>query len=605
MITFFKQNIIWLTFFISSVVMLIISLVASTMMISYAEIIEDTSKANMLALSRAAALLVSAEELDEFVMPEDMQTSEYLNVKNRLIAFNDISGTEYTYYLRLDTNTNKMQFIIDNIPADFTALIEPQVEREASPDIALSGKANTVELGSYSEGWEGYLTAFAPVYYSDGRLSNTVAGVDMLDVSIRKAQTNMNLLSNLLTFAMVLVLSSCLFSLLLYRRKVKQSQIANEAKSSFLSRMSHEIRTPLSAIVGLCNMSLESDDLPTIKEYLKRLDTSSQHLRGIIDNVLDISKIESGKLVLDFIPVNLNQEIEQIGHMIRPQTIVKKQLFLVDIDKTIPEVLQYDVPHIRQIVVNLLSNAIKFTPENGTIKLSVSLLETKDNKCNLLWCVEDTGIGISAEQQEKLFLPFEQADSSTTRKYGGTGLGLSIAKQLVEMMNGNIHLESSYGNGSKFIFNIWLDKGSESSLANITEPPVPEKSINLQGKHILLVEDVETNQIIVQDILERYGCIVKITNNGLEGYKEYTANSEKYVMILMDVQMPIMDGYEATKKIRTSGLENARQIPIIAMTANVYREDIDEALAAGMNAHIGKPFDAKQIDQVFSQIPFE
>ena len=600
--TFLKKNTIWLTFFMSAVVMLVIAFFASEMMMSSAETIEKSSMENMLALSRAAALLVPAEELDRFAEPEDMYTAEYAALKEKIIAFNRLSGTEYTYYLRLDTDANGMQFIIDNTAEDYSALSIEPVPREYAPDLALTGVANTVEIGSYSEDWEGYMTAFAPVYYSDGSLSNTVAGVDALDFSIREARKNMSNFSLLLTVSIVAVFSACFYSLLLYRRKVKQAQTASEAKSAFLSRMSHEIRTPLSAIVGFCGMSAEADDVTKIKEYIGRINMASQHLRGVIDDVLDISKIEAGKLVLEFIPVSLSDELEHIEHMIRPQTAAKGQQFIVNIDKKIPALLKYDVPHTRQIVVNLLSNAVKFTPKGGTVKLSVALSEMKGDRCNLLWRVEDNGIGISPEQQEKLFRPFEQADISTTRKYGGTGLGLSIAKQLVEMMGGAISVESGPEGGSKFTFNLWLDRVSESELASFENPGLHRQTADLSGKEILLVEDVETNQIIMQDMLEKYGAGVRVASNGLEGYNEYAANPDKYAMILMDVQMPVMDGYEATRKIRASGHANAALIPIVAMTANVYKEDVDRALAAGMTEHIGKPLDIRQIDRVFAKV---
>ena len=598
--TFFKKNITWLTFFLSAIVMIAMALVTSTLMISSAETIEASSRAQMEALSRAAALLVTAEELEPFTLPEDMETPEYVALKQRIIAFNDLSGTEYTYYLRLDRETNMMQFIIDNTPDEYTALSVPEVPREAAPDLALAGTPNTMPLGSYSDGWEGYMTAFAPVYYRDGTLSNIVAGVDAIDVSIRQAQGNMGSLSFFLILSMVLVLGACFSSLLLYQRQAKRAQIASEAKSSFLSRMSHEIRTPLNAIVGFCAMSGDSDDFDAVKTYLAHIDTASQHLRRVIDDVLDISKIESGKMALELIPASIGHEMTQIEQIIRPQTQARAQYFTVAIDPGVPEAARFDATHLRQVIVNLLSNAIKFTPENGAITLSLSLLETRGTRCHLQWCVEDTGIGISAEQQEKLFLPFEQADISTTRKFGGTGLGLSISKQLIDMMGGVIRIESQLGVGSKFSFNLWLEK-IDAALLDSDDLQDSDIIIDLRGKTVLLVEDVETNQIIACSMLEKYGAEIEIADNGLDGYNAFAGNPEKYAMILMDVQMPVMDGYDATKKIRASGLENAREIPIVAMTANVYKEDVEKALAVGMNEHIGKPFDMKQIDRVFSR----
>ena len=596
--TFIKRNIIWGTFFGSSIVMLIIAVAASQMMVSSAETIEETSKQHILALSRAAALLATADDLNKFTRAEDMELPEYKALNKRLIEFNDASGTEYTYFLRLVENENKMQFIVDN-SVDTSALREPLMAREEAPDIALSGIANNVPLGSYSAGWEGYMTAYAPVYYADGSLSNVVAGVDILDIYIRETQQNMQRLSLLLIFSIIAVLGTCLYSLLLYRRKARQALIASEAKSSFLSRMSHEIRTPLNAIMGFCGMSIASDDTAKIKDYLRNIDSSSNHLKQIIDDVLDISKIESGKIVLECFPADFPEEINQIESIIRPQTDKKNQAFVIDVGKDVPKFVKYDVVHVRQVVVNLLSNAVKFTPDGGTVKLSVSMSAIKENRCNLLWVVEDTGIGITEEEQQKLFRPFEQADISTTRKYGGTGLGLSISKNLVEIMGGHIQLESSAGNGSKFFFDLWLEIVDEHTFAESNNTVKSGEALSLAGRHILVVEDVETNQVIIQDILEKYGAEVKIADNGLEGYNEYIANPDKYSMILMDVQMPVLDGYEATKMIRSSGCERADTIPIIAMTANVYKEDVEKTKACGMNGHIGKPFDLRQIEQIF------
>jgi Signal transduction histidine kinase len=598
---FLKKNVAWLTFLVSAIAMLIVAIAANKAMRASAQMIENASLEEMLALSRAASVLATADELDEYILPGDEMKPGYSALKDKLIAFTDNAGLEFTYFLRLDPDTNRMSFIIDNSLGVFNALSDPDMAREDAPDIALAGTANVVPLGSYSDGWEGYLTAFAPVHYSDGRLSNIVAGVDRLDKYIKVAQDNNRYLAVMLTISLSIVLGSCVFSMFLYGAKAKQAQAANEAKSSFLSRMSHEIRTPLNAIVGLCGMSIRSDDINAIKEYLGSITTSSQHLRRIIDDVLDLSKIESGKLTLEFIPASLRYEVSQIEDIVRPQTNAKGQTFLVEIAENVPDSVQYDVTHIRQVVVNLLSNAVKFTPDEGVIKLSVSLIGLDENRCNLRWCVEDNGIGISEQQQGKLFQAFEQADISTTRKYGGTGLGLSISKQLVEMMGGKITVESHLGTGSKFIFNIWLDL-SDSYADDAIVDATSNKAFDLTGKYVLLVEDVEINQLIAVDMLEQYGAIVDCAVDGLDGYKKYLSSPDKYIMILMDIQMPVMDGYESTKKIRSSGHAGCDNIPIIAMTANVYNDDINRALEAGMNGHIGKPFDMNTINSVFAQL---
>ena len=594
---FVKQNTIWMTFFGSSIIVLILAIVTSMMMVSSGKTIEETSRQHILALSRAAALLVSADELDMFMQEQDMQRPEYAALNHELMEFNDISETEYTYYLRLVESENKMQFIIDN-SVDTEALSMPLVDREHAPDIALTGLANAVEFGSYSENWEGYMTAYAPVYYSNGRLSNIVAGVDMLDVYIRQSQQNMHTLSTLLIIFITMVLGFCLYSLLLYQRKAKQALSASEAKSSFLSRMSHEIRTPLNAIIGFCNMSMASNHIREIKQYLGHINSASLHLFQVINDVLDISKIETGKVVLEYLACELRHEVKQIDDIIRPQAEKKKLNFSIDMDERVPAFVLCDAVRLKQVIVNLLSNALKFTPESGKVSLSVSLEETRGNQCKLVWAVEDSGIGISEKQKQKLFRPFEQADVSTTRKYGGTGLGLTISQNLVEMMGGHIQLDSCVGVGSKFYFSLWLDMIDDQTMATQNAAGDMDPTIDLTGREILVVEDVETNQMIIQYMLEGYGAHVTLVNDGQEGYDAYVKNPDRFCLILMDIQMPVLDGYEATKKIRSSDCPNAKTIPIVAMTANVYKEDVEKAKECGMNDHIGKPFDATQIEHM-------
>ncbi len=601
---FLKNNMIMLPFFASAVVVLIVAALVSRVMVSSANMIERGTEERMLALSEAAALLVTAEELDEFLQAKDMEKPEYAAVKAKLDTFTRDAGIVFTYYMRLDEETGKMQFIVDNVtdPAEMDGLTSELQEREEWLDAALAtGKAQVVDLGSYSDGWDGLLTAWMPLFYQDGTASNIVAGVDMQDEYIKTERNNTYILTGVLVAALMVVLLTCFWSLSMYRQKARQAEQASMAKSTFLSSMSHEMRTPMNAIIGLGAMARKSGDMEEVRGYLDSIETSSQHLRQVIDNVLDISKIESGKVELELVAADLRQEINSIAGIIRTQAEGKNQTLAVNVEDALPQAVHMDTTHLRQVAINLLSNAVKFTPAGGAISMRVCLLEQKGGLCNIEWRVKDNGIGIDGESQKRLFRPFVQGDVSTTRKYGGTGLGLAISKQLVELMGGDILLESAPGQGSEFIFNTWLRAAAPADVPRVHA--VDGKMPDLSGKTVLLVEDSEINQLIAIDMLNNYGAVVDTAGNGREGVEKYLAAPSRYALVFMDIQMPEMDGYTATRTIRASGTPGAADVPIIAMTANVFKEDVDKAFASGMDYHVKKPFEEDKIrDAIFAAL---
>ena len=506
------------------------------------------------------------------------------------------------------------------------------------------------------------------------------------------------------------------------------AEAVSKAKSEFLARMSHEIRTPMNAIIGMTSIAQKSDD-PERKIYcLEKISSASKHLLGVINDILDMSKIEANKFEISTSEFDFEKMLMNITNMVGFRMDEKNHNFVVNFDPAISHSIIGDEQRISQVIVNLLSNALKFTPERGTISLYIKCIEEDNNEIKLRFTVSDTGIGISPEQQSKLFGSFEQADGSISRRFGGTGLGLAISKRIIELMGGEIGIESEVGVGTKVIFDITVGKGTQKALTNISQkidrnnlrilavddsattceyflhlmgqlglncdvatsgedalgmieiaaqngkpynffftdwmmpgmdgielasiikkrmptdsviimisaahwsdieseaiaagingfiskPLFPsalvdcintclgavtpedmkiaaeQKHFNFSEYRLLLVEDVEVNREIVAALLEDTKINIDVAVNGVEAVEKFSANSNKYNLIFMDIHMPIMDGYEATKKIRASTHSSAGQIPIIAMTANAFKEDVDHCKECGMNDHISKPID--------------
>ena len=515
---------------------------------------------------------------------------------------------------------------------------------------------------------------------------------------------------------------------------------ASGAKGEFLSRMSHEIRTPLNAIIGMINIGLDTADIEKKNYCFKRADGASKHLLGIINDILDMSKIEADKFDLLYTEIDFEQTLKNITNMANIRAEEKRQNFIVNLGDDVPAYIVSDELRLSQVITNLLTNAIKFTPENGIISLNVDKIEEIDDDIVLKIEVTDTGIGISKDQQEKLFKSFNQADASISQKFGGTGLGLAISKQIVELMGGEIWIESELGKGSKFIFKIKTKKAERKSRTKLSEnlnreninilavddseetrayfthvmkalklscdvasggsqavhmvkntadkpyniffvdwqmpdmdgieltkkikeingensivimisandwnavekeavaagvqhfiskPLFPSELINAINiciatdtdepaenipakkepeRHwdfcnytLLIAEDIEINREIMTAVLDETNISIDYAANGITAVDLFTADPEKYNLILMDVNMPEMDGYEATQQIRSLGFSKAKDIPIIAMTANVFKEDIDKCLLSGMNDHTGKPIEKEALFELLDK----
>ena len=512
---------------------------------------------------------------------------------------------------------------------------------------------------------------------------------------------------------------------------LEKAQDANVAKSIFLSNMSHEIRTPMNAIIGMTAIGKSADEIEKKDRAFERIESASTHLLGVINDILDISKIESGRLELSPTDFDFEKLLIRIVNVTSLRVEEKRQSLTVYVDRDIPQFMFGDDLRLAQVITNLLGNSVKFTPEEGSIKLNTYFLGEEDGMCEIKISVADTGIGISHEQQSQLFQAFHQAESNISRKFGGTGLGLAISKSIVDMMGGRIWIESELGEGATFSFTIKLQRGKkmekqphpkeswnyikalvvdndqyilqdfqgimgklgifcdtadskenalefleyseyrfifvdwrmlgadgkelseeimkrtsdnecflvitgsaaesgilserakEAGVDNVLHKPLFPSTIAelinqclnsdetqekdkeddvtgiFKGRKVLLVEDMEINREIVLELLNPTGMEIDCAENGKEAVRMFSEAPEKYEMIFMDMQMPEMDGLEATRKIRASGLSSAKGIPIIAMTANVFKEDVEKCFDAGMNGHIGKPLD---FDEVFGML---
>ena len=387
---------------------------------------------------------------------------------------------------------------------------------------------------------------------------------------------------------------------------LQTAENANKAKTDFLSNMSHDIRTPMNAIIGMTSLIRhDAGNKAKVIEYADKIDISSQHLLGIINDVLDMSKIEAGKTVFKYTDFSILDFITELNTIFHSQIDEKNQTFTIIKENIRHEWVNGDQVHLMQIFSNLVSNAVKYTQEGGKIQFLVEECETKSSVyAKYRFLVSDNGMGMSADFKDTIFDAFTRAESSMTNKIQGTGLGMAITKNLVEAMGGTIDVESELGQGSCFEVLIDLRIAEDRFVSSAEQAEKDESAGNvLKGMRFLCAEDNELNAEILMELLKIEGAECTICENGkrvLEAFEQSAPGD--YDMILMDVQMPVMNGYEATKAIRRSSHELAKTIPIIAMTANAFSEDIQHSLAAGMNAHVSKPVEMKVLEKTIRSI---
>jgi signal transduction histidine kinase/HAMP domain-containing protein/ActR/RegA family two-component response regulator len=381
-------------------------------------------------------------------------------------------------------------------------------------------------------------------------------------------------------------------------KAMNEAQRANQHKGEFLARMSHEIRTPMNAIMGLTSLVRKSldeqpdsggDEMSEVKDNLEQIDISSQHLLGLLNDILDISKIEAGKIELhNEEAVELSGLAETVAGIIKPRCIDKKQDFETVFDSFTDCSFSLDALRLRQVLINLLGNAVKFTPERGKVTFKITRKDRRPGETLVEFAVCDSGIGIPLARRDVIFKPFEQAGSDITSKFGGSGLGLAISHHIVQLMGGKITVKSEEDHGSEFSFSLWLREAAKQKK-KIMET-VDVSAGQFKGRRVLVVDDVDLNRKIVKAMLRDTGLEIDEADDGsaaVEKFKEMPENT--YSLVFMDVLMPKVGGYEATQAIRALPRSDAGTVPVVALTAHAFTEDIERAMAAGMNAHLAKP----------------
>ena len=614
-----RLNFVVPLFFITATLMLVVTLVVSFYIHYMEEAVEDNIQNHLIAAAQAASTFLTVEELDLFHTEEDMERPEWEALRARLMQFAADFRVLYVYYWRLHGDS-QIQYIIDNdedeewmvTPALIFDIDDDPATAEAVP-LLMAGERWVSDIGTYTTSWDGLISGLAPVFNADGSIY-CAAGVDLSDEIIINQRNSIRSMRIVLIASLFLSILSGILGMGSYRKKAIQSESASQAKSRFLSTMSHEIRTPLNAVIGLADIVLHRGRLlPESKNDIQQIHHSGTTLLGIINDLLDISKIEAGGFELvpveyvtaEFINDTVNLNMVRIGS--------KPVDFVLELGGDLPRKLYGDELRIKQVLNNIVSNAIKYTRE-GKVTLNVGWVPFGES-VQLCFKVQDTGIGIQKDDICRLFTDYTQFNITANRKTEGTGLGMAITKKLVQMMGGDITVESEYGKGSTFTVTLVqsivdmepIGEKTAEELRLFQYESTGEKEIIrswMPYGRVLVVDDMQINLQVVQGLLEPYGLKVETAQSGNEAINLFQAMSvdKSYDLIFMDHMMPGMDGIETVKIIRDLEQElGVEPAPIIALTANAVSGMREMFLEKGFNDFLAKPIDLALLDKVLNE----
>lgn len=583
------------------------------------EIARDTASAD--AVHKLVDGRISKEDFDQIKDQSDEKKQIYKDISSYFNEIRTLNSTRYIYTAKKNEE-GKLVYVVDGLDPDADDVRHPgdYIEEEMVPyiDRAISGE-NVYSQDIIDTTWGPIFTACYPVSANhDG--TGEIIGAFCIEMDMQSAygmveKTNhISIICGIVAGAVLLLI--CLYTYYVYQKskaeEQKQKQLlmnaaeeaesANKAKSAFLLSISHDIRTPMNAIIGFTNIALHQNTVSDIHDSLEKVQKSSNHLLSLLNDVLDFSRIESGKVTISPEPVDITQLTDNVQAIMNGLLYNRDLKFEVHRERPKNPYVLADVTRIREVLVNLLGNAVKFTKDGGKITLDISTYPGTDEKHIIIrYVVQDNGIGMSEEFQKELFKPFSQEDNANARtKYKGTGLGMAITQKYVDMMGGSIAVESKKGVGSTFTVEIPLEL-QEQVIQSEQKQPLHR---DLTGVHVLMAEDNDLNAELATIMLEDAGMTVTCASDGKEVVNLFKNHPrDTYDLILMDIMMPNMDGHQATKAIRALGIErsDAVTIPIIALSANAFIDDIQESLDSGMNDHISKPINMEEVTDTIAK----
>lgn len=573
----------------------------------------------MLDISNTAADMLDGDKLKN-LKAEDKGTPPYQHVHDTLNYFRENINLSFIYCVQA-AGEKEFVFSVDPDPDDPGEFGSPVVYTDALYKASKGTPA--VDDEPYSDAWGRFYSAYSPVFDSNGRVAGIVA-VDFSakwydeQIAIQEKTIIICMLVSLLIYVILVVAVTRRLRRRVHdvthelRSALEAADAANKAKTLFLSHMSHEIRTPMNAIIGLNSLALTNPNLPdSTKAQLEKIGASAKHLLSIINDILDVSRIESGKATLKNAEFSLSVMLDQVNSIVGSQCAYKGIKYVCHVPDGQWDVYIGDDMKLRQILINILGNAVKFTPKDGTVELRVETTARFHHKSTLRFTIRDTGAGISKDFLPKIFNAFTQEKTSVENRYGSTGLGMAITKGLVDLMNGEISVESEKGVGTTFMVTVTLTEADENAeIRNTTKTEtemvsVPEEAAaaELSGRRILLAEDMPVNAEIVKEVLKMKGIETEHAENGSIAAEMFKSKPEGYYdAILMDMRMPVMDGLESTRQIRSASHPDAKSIPIIALTANAFEEDVQRSMQTGINAHLSKPINPEDIFTTLAEL---